>query len=224
MDDHELAGHLDLANHHPQSTPEDIEVLCQKVTEFGFNSAFVNPCYVALAKSLLVNRTKVGTVVSFPLGQDTLNAKISAVNELVQVGADELDVVPNIGTLLTGDEDGFKAELQELVAVAHQSRPVIIKFIIETGLFDNLDNGRELVKKAAVLIRDSGADFVKICTGMGPRGASVKDVNLVRQAVSNTIKVKAAGGIDTRAEALALLAAGADRIGTSHAVKIISGL
>lgn len=223
MDNLELAKRLDFANHHSNSQPADIENLCREVLEKGFNSAFVNPCYVKLARQLVGTRAKVGTVVSFPLGQDTLAGKIALIHEAVAAGADELDVVPNIGLFLAGDEASFSKELKTLAEAAHhQSRPIIIKFIIETGLFDNLKNGRELVEKAAVLIRDSGADFVKICTGMGPRGASVGDVKLIREAVGNSIKIKAAGGVTTRAEAEALLTAGADRLGTSHAPEIIS--
>lgn len=222
MDHKELASHLDLANHRANATADDIKSLCADVVKYGFNGAFVNPCYVALAKQLVDGRAKVGTVVSFPLGQDILAVKISGAVTAIQEGADELDCVPNLGDYLSGNEEKFLSDMKEIVAAARGARrDIIVKFILETGYFDALPDGPEKIKKAAILIRDAGADFVKICSGMGPRGASANDVKLVREAVGNTVKVKAAGGIDTLAEANELIAAGADRLGTSRAVKII---
>mgnify|MGYP001615939110 CR=1 FL=1 len=213
-----LAPHLDLANHHANAAPKDIKKLCADVVSYSLHAAFVNPCYITLAKEALAGKAPVGTAISFPLGQETVSGKRAAANEAVQLGADELDVVPNLGLFLSGDKNGF---LSEMAAIAESARmpgkPVIVKFIIETGY---LTDGQ--IGEAAQLVVQSGADFVKICSGMGPRGASTHDVEVVRAAVGPDVKIKVAGGIDTRGAAEAMLAAGANRIGTSHAVQIIS--
>ncbi len=232
MNQKDLASLLDLANHHANATLEDIKTLCAHVLAYGFNSAFVNPYYVALAKEILAGKAKVGTAFSFPLGQDTQTAKFFMTKECISLGADELDIVPNNGLLLSDKGFGiYREELKEIVDIAKNVRAdVIVKFIIETGYFlpddpdlsqEKKDEGEIIIKRAAEAILASGADFVKICSGMGPRGASVNDVKLVREAIGNAIKVKVAGGIDTLQEAQKFLTGGANRIGTSHAVEII---
>lgn len=231
--DASIAPHLDLANHHASATPEDIKNICASVLKYGFNGAFVNPCYISLARECLAKLGKVGTTISFPLGQDTVEMKIFAAREAIRLGADELDVGANNGLLLA--ENGFgqyRDELRSIVEAARASRQdIVVKFIIEAGLFlldesnaspDERDRGEFLIKRAAEAILASGADFVKICSGMGRRGASINDVKLVREAVGNApIKIKVAGGIDTIEEVQAFLAAGAQRIGTSKAVEIM---
>jgi deoxyribose-phosphate aldolase len=217
---HPFAQYLDFANHHANATPADIEKVCAAVVQYGFHAAFVNACYITLAKSKGV---RVGTVVSFPLGQDTIAAKVAAVNEAVQLGADELDVVPNIGALTID-------ELKAIVDSARMARPltpersdgervgkpVVIKFILDPGYLT-----KDQLASAAKLVQASGADFVKIGSGMGPREPSVEDVKIVREAVP-TMKIKVAGGIDTYEEAKAFIDAGVARIGTSHAIEIIT--
>ena len=228
-----IALSLDLANHHAGATPEEIKLLCENVLKYGFNAAFVNPCYIALARGELGDRAKVGCTISFPLGQDTTEMKIFAAREAIRLGADELDIGANNGLLLA--ENGFgqyREELKAIVDSARAARPdIIIKFIIETGLFllneqeansDERDRGEFLIKRAAEAILASGADFVKICSGMGKRGASLGDVRLVKEAVGTApIKIKVAGGIDTIEKVHAFLAVGANRIGTSKAVEIM---
>jgi deoxyribose-phosphate aldolase len=217
---HPFAQYLDFANHHAAATPADIEKLCAQVLQHGFHAAFVNACYITLAKSKGV---RVGTVVSFPLGQDTVATKVAVVNEAVQLGADELDVVPNIGTFLAGDTNGFVAEMKTIVDGARTpGKPVIVKFILDPGYFDALPDKNEKMMAAARAIQQAGADFVKIGSGMGPRGPSVEDVKIVREAVGPDMKIKVAGGIDTYEEAKAFIDAGVARIGTSHAVEIIT--
>ncbi len=217
-----LAAYLDYANHHASATADDIKKLCAGVLAHGFHAAFVNATYIALAKETLGGKAKVGSVISFPLGQDTLLIKVAACLDAIKLGADELDLVPNLGLFLQNKEAEFLEEMTTIVsAVRHQDKDTIVKFIMETGYLDNLPQRVLRVKKAAQLIKQSGADFVKICSGMGPRGASVEDIKLVREAVGPETKIKAAGGIDTYQEALALIAAGAVRIGTSQAPKIL---
>lgn len=217
--DKNLASHLDLANHHASATPTDIKNICASVLKYGFNGAFVNPCYIAIAKEELMGKAKVGTAFSFPLGQDTLDMKLFALRECIRLGADELDIVPNNGLLLMDNGFGqYREELKTIVDTARSARAdIIIKFIIETGFLEEV-----LIKRAAEAIVASGADFVKICSGMGPRGASLDDVRLVKEAIGNApIKIKVAGGIDTIEEVRSFLASGAHRIGTSKAVEIM---
>jgi len=214
---HPFAQYLDFANHRADATPADIEKLCAAVAQHGFHAAFVNACYISFARGRLT-KLKIGTVVSFPLGQDTVAAKVAAVNEAVLLGADELDVVPNIGTFLTGDINGFVNEMTTIVDGARMvGTPVIVKFILDPGYM----SGEEQMKQAAIAIQQSGADFVKIGSGMGPRGPSVADVQAVRAAVGPAMNIKVAGGIDTYEEAKAFIEAGASRIGTSHAIEIV---
>jgi len=218
MDRQRLASFLDFANHHQEATPEDIKILCQKVKQYRFHSAFVNPCYVALAKDLL-SEGIVGTVISFPLGQDTRDIKILAAINAVRIGADELDVMMNVGLFKAGKQKEVLEEMKAVIEAAKEIRSkVIVKFIIETGLLTD-----EEIKKASQLVLKSGADFLKICSGLGPRGASLKDVELVKGVVADKIRIKVAGGVDTYKEAIDFINKGVARIGTSHAVEIIEG-
>lgn len=211
-----LAKYLDLANHHPNSTEGDIKDVCEKVKKYGFNSAFVNPFYIQFAKTFGV---KVGTVISFPLGQETLSVKTGCAESYASLGADELDVSLNVGYLKVGKWTESLVEMKAIVESARKINPkIIIKFIPETGYLTP-----EEIKQTAEIMADSGADFFKTCSGLGPRGATVEDVQLVRQAIGNKLKIKCAGGIETYDQAMALINAGADRIGTSHAVEIIEG-
>lgn len=216
MDKKTLAFYLDFANHHADALPQDIKKLCLQVKKFGFHSAFVNPCYVPLARKLLGDIT-VGTVVAFPLGQDSPESKLLAALGAVRQGADELDVSMNIGLFKAGKEDAVLEEMKTVVGGVKALRSnVVVKFIIETGFLAS-----EEIKKASLLVLKSRADFVKTSSGWGPRGASLKDISLIRTAVGDKIKVKAAGGIDTFQEALAFIEASVDRIGTSKATAII---
>lgn len=218
MDKRALAGFLDLANHRQEATPEQIRDLCHQVTKFGFHTAFVNPCYVGLAREVLGPDGVVGTVVSFPLGQDSRDVKILAAVSGARQGADELDVCLNVGKFKAGLADEVLEEARAIVeAVKGIKKLTMVKFIIETGLLTD-----EEIKEAATLVLKSGADFVKTCSGMGPRGATLKDVALIKEAVGGKIKIKVAGGIGTYQEAVAFIKAGADRIGTSKAVEIIN--
>ncbi|MBM3205484.1 deoxyribose-phosphate aldolase [Candidatus Shapirobacteria bacterium] len=213
-----LVKFLDLANHRQDSTPEDIRQLCQAVKKYGFHAAFVNPGYVGLAKELLKDsQAVVGTVVSFPLGQETKDIKVLSAIKAVDEGADELDISMNVGLFKQGSHQEVLAEMEAMVtAVRELKKSTVVKFIIETGLLKD-----EEIKKASELVLKSGADFVKTCSGWGPRGASLKDVELIKQVVGDKIKIKVAGGIDTLKETLDFINAGAQRIGTSKAVEII---
>lgn len=214
-----LAKYIDFANHHRDATPKDIKELCQKVKKYGFHSAYVNPFYVLLAKEFLDDGV-IGTVLSFPVGQDTREVKVVASIDAVKKGADELDVSMNVGLFKAGNYDLVLEEMKAVVTAAKEmKRTVLVKFIIETGYLTTKE-----IKKASQLVVQSGADFVKTNSGWGPRGASLKDVDLIREAVGEKIKIKVAGGVDTYKEAISFINRGVDRIGTSHAVEIIKEL
>ena len=219
MNKKQLAAYLDFANHHQDATPEQIRILCQKVKKFGFHSAFVNQCYIELAHEVLVGAAAVGTVVAFPLGQDLQDVKVLTAIEAVRKGANELDVSMNVGLFKAGQARVVLEEMKAVVeAVKAIKSKTLVKFIIETGYLSD-----EEIREASRLVLKSGADFVKTCSGWGPRGATLKDVDLIREAVGDKIKIKVAGGIDTYQEAISFIKAGADRIGTSKAVEIIKG-
>lgn len=232
MDPKILAKYLDFANHHQQATEEDIKTLCEKVMLHGFHSAFVNPYFVPLVKELLgrsVVRGKAatGTVVSFPLGQESQEIKVASALWAVKNGADELDVSMNVGLFKQGKYDETLDEMKAIVSEAKnvhlnndRSKDIpLIKFIIETGWL----TGDE-IKKASELVLNSGADFVKTCSGLGPRGGTVHDVELIKSVVGDRIKIKVAGGVTTYQQAIDFIKAGASRLGTSHAVEIISNI
>lgn len=212
-----IAQYLDFANHKQDATPEDIKSLCEKVKEYGLHAAFVNPYYVSLARESLGPDGVVGTAISFPLGQDTSENKVNASIEAAENGANELDICMNVGIFKVGGYEEVLEEMKEIVAQVKEEHPrVIIKFIIETGFLTD-----DEIKKASELVVSSGADFVKTTSGLGPRGASLRDVELVKQAIGDKVKIKVAGGIDTYEEAVSFIEAGAHRIGTSHAVEIV---
>lgn len=219
MKPHELATYLDLADHNPNATHADIKKICSAVAQHGFNAAFVNPCYVSYAKKILNTHGKVGTVVAFPLGQETLSIKIACAQAAAQAGADELDISLNVAAIKEAQWHDLLFAMTEIITTARAVNPkIIVKFIPETGYLTAPE-----IQKIAELMVQAGADFYKTCSGMGPRGATLEDVALVREAVGNDIKIKVAGGISTYEQAISFIEAGADRIGTSKAVEIISG-
>jgi len=225
-----LAPYLDFANHRANATPKDIEKLCKDVLTYGFHAAFVNATYIITAKKALAGlptgkagKAVVGTVISFPLGQDTTTTKVASANNAASLGADELDVVPNLGLFLAGDEKGFSHDMSAVVEGARMvGRPIIIKFILEPGFFDEFSDKKEKMQRAAELIQASGADYVKIGSGMGPRNPTLEDFLIIKEIVGDTIKIKVAGGITSREIAEKFINAGASRLGTSHAIEIVA--
>lgn len=218
MEKDKLAEYLDLANHQGNATQDDIGDIVGKVLKYGFNSVFVNPYYVSFAKSLVGDKGKVGTVVSFPLGQDNLESKFFSAKQSARNGADELDVSLNVGLIKDGRQEESLNEMRKIVeAVKGENAARIVKFILETGYLTD-----DEIKKTSLMILESGADFIKTNSGMGPTGARLADIDLIRSVVGDKIKIKAAGGITTYDKALAFIKRGVDRIGTSHAVEIVN--
>ncbi len=221
----ELAKTIDHTLLRANATRTEIEQLCEEARQFHFATVVVFPCYVPLASTLLKSHdVKVCTVVSFPFGGDTTITKVRAAENAVGAGADEVEFVINIGAMLSGN---FRWVRDEIAAVVRAVRMksvnvgkglVLVKVIMETSYFD-----KKLKKLACRMIEDGAADFVKTSTGYGPEGATVPDVELLRDELSENLGVKAAGGIVTAEDAETMINAGAARLGTSHAVEIMEG-
>lgn len=200
------------------STPARIEQLCREAMEHGFASVCVLPYYVELAASLLTGSgIPVCSVVGFPLGGNLPHTKQAEAEHLLAAGARELDMVINIAALKSGNDELVLRDICGVVECAHAAG-AIVKVIIECCVLETEEKVR-----AARIVSDSGADFIKTSTGFGSGGATVEDVQLLRTHVAPSVQVKASGGIRTREQALALLAAGATRLGTSAGVAIVRG-
>lgn len=211
-----LAAHLDHTLLRPDCTAADIVRLCQEARQLGTASVCVPPCYVALAARELAGAgVAVGTVIGFPLGYNSPRVKFREAEIALAEGATELDVVLNISALKSGQAAAAQAEIEDLADLA-DARDALLKVIIETALLSEAE-----LETAARLCAVAGAHFVKTSTGFASRGASVRDVELLRAVLPPTVRIKASGGIRTRAQALALLAAGADRLGTSQSLAIL---
>jgi len=211
----ELACLVDHTLLKPEATEADIKKLCREAGQYKFFSVCVNPSYVKLASKLLRGSgVKVCTVVGFPLGANATEVKIFEAQKGLEDGASEVDMVANIGALRGGNFDLAGKDIMG-VAEAAKEWGAVVKVILETGL---LSDGE--IAEACKVCEWAGADFVKTSTGFGPRGASVEDVRLIKR--SCRLKVKASGGIRNLEQFLAMIEAGADRIGTSAGVAIIS--
>jgi deoxyribose-phosphate aldolase len=199
------------------ATAEEIDRLCDEARALGFAAVCVNGAYAArCAERLRGTTVAVCVVVGFPLGAQRSDVKAYEARRALEDGAREVDMVMNLGELKSGHHDLVGADVRAVVDAAGAG--TIVKVILETGLLD-----RGGIVSAAQIARAAGAAFVKTSTGFGPRGASVDDVRLLREAVGAEMGVKASGGIRTRAQAEAMVAAGANRIGTSAGVRIVTG-
>lgn len=210
-----LNAYIDHTNLKPAATRADIECLCREAREYGFASVCVNPAYVPLAHELLLGcPVRVCTVIGFPLGQNTTAIKVAETCDAYAAGCDEFDMVINIGRLKDGDTDYVRDEIAAVVAAA-EGRTV--KVIIECGLLT--EDERALATRLA---SEAGAHFVKTCTGVSAGTATCEDIRLMRKNAPAGVQLKASAGIRTYADAAALVAAGADRIGTSAGVAIVT--
>lgn len=220
----ELAKTIDHTLLRPNATRADIERVCEEARANHFATVCIFPYYVPLASTLLKGHdVKVCTVISFPFGADTTVTKVRAAENAVEAGADEVEFVINIGAMLSGN---FRRVRDEIASVVRGVRMksvnvgkglVLVKVITETCYLD-----KKLKKLVCKMVEDGGADFVKTSTGFGPKGATVEDVELLRDELSEDLGVKASGGILTAADAEAMINAGAARLGTSHAVEIMN--
>lgn len=199
------------------ATRAQVEKLCDEAAEHEFASVCVNSCWVPLcAERLAGTGVNVCTVIGFPLGAMSTAGKVAEAGAAVADGADELDMVINVGWLVAGEDDLVRDDIAAVVAAAEGR---CVKVIIETCLLTD-----EQKVRACELSVEAGATFVKTSTGFSTGGATVHDVALMAKTVAGRCKVKASGGIHTAAEAQAMIDAGADRIGTSSGIAIVSGL
>lgn len=203
----------------PDVTLTMIETLCKEAMKYNFASVCVNPFFVEFVAHLLsASHVKVCTVIGFPLGANTTRIKVLEASNAISNGAEELDIVLSIGSLISGDNQAVLEDLSTIISVA-AAKKVTSKVIIETCL---LNHAQKL--DACAIVTEVGADFIKTSTGFSSSGATVDDVKLLRANIGTKTNVKASGGIREADFALALMDAGAERIGTSSGVKMIEEL
>jgi len=211
-----LAGMIDHTLLKPEALSKEVEKLCAEANEYKFAAVCVNPGYVFLARNLLKGSSvKVCTVVGFPLGASTTRTKIFETEDALANGAEEIDMVMNIGRLKSGDYSVVREDIRGVVSQA-QSKSALVKVIIEACLLTDAEK-----EKACLVAKEMGANFVKTSTGFSKGGAVAADVSLMRRVVGNSVGVKAAGGIRSYQDAVMMIESGANRIGTSSGVKIL---
>jgi len=215
----QLAAMIDHTLLKAEATATMVDALCAEAKAYGFASVCVNPCYVAqCARELAGTGIAVCSVIGFPLGANTSEVKAEEARRAIADGAREIDMVIHVGSIKSGGEAGYaraQDDIASVVTVCHAAG-AICKVIIEAAL---LTDEEKVI--ACLLAEEAGADFCKTSTGFGPGGATVQDVALMRLAVEPSIGIKAAGGIRDYETAMAMLAAGANRVGASASVKII---
>lgn len=200
----------------PEAVRDEVRQVCAEAVKFEFASVCVNAFWTKfVAAELHGSSVKVCTVAGFPLGATTTSAKVAETLAAVRDGAEEIDMVINIGALRGGERDIVKSDVLGVVSASH-SHGAIVKVILETALLDDAQK-----TLACRLAQDAGADFVKTSTGFSKAGATVADVTLMRRTVGKSMGVKASGGIRTLADLKAMVAAGATRIGASASVRIV---
>lgn len=214
----ELAGMIDHTLLRPDTTEDEIHNLCNEAMQYHFASVCINPCYVELCAELLRNSSvKVCTVIGFPLGATTTDIKRKEAEQMLQAGAKEIDMVINVGMLKQGNHEYVFNDINQVVLAAKKYN-AICKVIIETSLLSD-----EEKVKACLISKAAKADFVKTSTGFSKGGATSGDVALMKYVVGSTVGVKASGGIRSLEDAEKMIEFGADRIGASASVKIVTG-
>jgi len=213
----QLAGMIDHSLLRPNATGEELKKLCAEAVEYGFKAVCVNPIHVGEAAGMLKGqRVLVCSVVGFPFGTHSPKMKALETEEVIRLGAREIDMVIRVGLLL---EKRDREVLEDIQAVVKAAQRCSVKVILETCYLSREDKIR-----ACRLVVEAGASFVKTSTGFAAGGATVDDVRLMRETVGKNFGVKAAGGIRTLDEALKMIEAGANRLGTSASVNIIKAL
>ena len=213
----DIAAIIDHTLLKPEATADDITKVCKEAIEYNFKSVCINTHYVTLVNRLLKG-TNVDTccVVGFPLGASTTRAKVDETYDALKNGADEIDMVINIGALKSGDWNTVKRDIEGVVNAARGR--ALVKVILETSLL----NDEEKIR-ACTIAKMAKADFVKTSTGFNSGGATIEDIRLMRKVVGPTMGVKASGGVRDTKTARAMMAAGATRIGTSSGIGIVRG-
>ena len=220
FDENKIASYIDHTLLKPDATSAQIEQLCAEARQYGFASVCVNPTHVHACAEMLNSGTtpKVCTVIGFPLGASASSVKSHETKIAIEDGAEEIDMVINIGALKEGKNDLVKSDIRGVVDTAH-AKGAIVKVIIETVFLSDAEKER-----ACLLSKEAGADFVKTSTGFSGGGATVEDIALMRRVVGAEMGVKASGGVRNLADARAMIEAGATRIGASSGVSIVQGV
>lgn len=212
-----LAQYIDHTLLKPDATEEKILKICEEAKEYNFASVCVNPFYASLVSEQLKGTSvKTCVVIGFPLGANTKEVKAFEAKDAIKNGAQELDMVINVGALKDKKYDIVKDDIKAVVEAANGN--ALVKVIIETCLLT-----KDEIVKACQIAKEAGADFVKTSTGFSTGGAKVEDVKLMRETVGPDMGVKASGGIRTTKDAKALIEAGATRIGASASIAIVQG-
>ncbi len=211
-----IASYIDHTLLKPQATRSNLDILCQEARNHHFAAVCVNPCNVAYcAKQLKKSDVRLASVVGFPLGASNSVIKAAETRQAVADGADEIDMVINIGELKDGDEKRVYEDIQAVVSAAEGKT---VKVILETCLLSH-----EEIIKACELSKQAGAHFVKTSTGFSTGGATVEDVALMKATVGDDMEVKASGAVRSYDDAMKMIKAGATRIGTSSGIAILKG-
>jgi deoxyribose-phosphate aldolase len=211
-----IASFIDHTILKPEATRDDVIRVCAEARQYGFAGVCVNSHWVPLvSEQLKGSPVKVCTVAGFPLGAASTDAKVAETAAAVRDGAQEIDMVINVGALRSGDLDTVERDIWRVVETAHKGGAAV-KVILETAL---LTDAQKLT--ACDLSKSAGADFVKTSTGFGPGGATAKDVALMRARVGQSMGVKAAGGIRSLEDLNSMVEAGANRVGASASIKIV---
>ena len=213
----QIAAYIDHTLLKPTASQAQIKELCDEALEYQFASVCVNPVHVPAAANYLAgSKVKVCTVIGFPLGATSTLSKVLETRDAVASGAQEVDMVINVGALL--ERDYFKV-YSDIKAVRDVAPNQVLKVILETGYLS-----KEQIVRGCILTKMAGADFVKTSTGFGPGGATVEDIALMREVVGPEFGVKASGGVRDYASTMAMIEAGANRIGASAGIAIVEGL
>ena len=211
-----IAAYIDHTVLKPTTTQADIVKLCTEALENNFAAVCVSPLFVKMAKQMVTNTTvKVATVIGFPFGYSAIEAKVAEIILAIIDGADELDVVINISAIKNNDWQFLANEINTLMPIIRKQQKVI-KIIIESGILTNAE-----IIKCCDLYGAAGVDFLKTSTGYAEVGATLEAVVLIRKHLTNSIKIKASGGIKSYTFAKQLIAAGADRLGCSSSLQIV---
>lgn len=212
----ELAQYFDHTNLKAFAVKADFEKLCQESMDYGFKMVAINSFPVATCKEILKDSpVHVGAAISFPLGQTTIAVKAYETEQAITEGADEIDYVVNVGKVKEGNFDYIKEEMETIVAICRKNN------ILSKVIFENCYLTKDEIKKLAEIALEVLPDFIKTSTSFGTGGALLEDVKLMKSVVGDKVKVKASGGIKTMEQCLALIEAGAERIGSSSSIAIV---
>lgn len=211
-----IAPYIDHTLLKPTATLAQIETLCKEALHYGFAAVCVPPLYVKKAKEFVANsEVKVATVIGFPFGYSAIEAKVAEIVLAIVDGADELDMVVNISAIKNADWSFLANEINTVMPIV-KNKNKIIKVIIESGILTD-----DEIIKCCDLYGAAGVDYVKTSTGYAEKGASIRDVQLIRSHLADAIKIKASGGIKSYSFAKELINAGANRLGCSSSIQIV---